>query len=82
MPHAKDFQQVKSEWSCVTGEEIQMLYLHLGKGLIRISKQLYESRLKAWLVCEMKVEQSYEMYVSTNKGTTQNKKSYDTTVQY
>lgn len=51
----------------MTGEEIQMLYLHLGGGLIRISKQPYESRVKAWLVCEMEAEQSYEMYVSANK---------------
>lgn len=82
MPHTKDFQQVKSKWSYMTGEEIQMLYLHLGKWLIRISKQLYESKVKAWVVCEMKAEQSYEMYVSTNKLTTQNKKSYEAIVQY
>lgn len=67
MPHTKDFQQVKSKWSYMTGEEIQMLYMHLGKWLIRISKQLYESGVKAWVVCEVKAEQSYEMYVSTNK---------------
>lgn len=66
----------------MTGEEIQMLYLHLGKWPIRISKQFYESRIKAWVVCEMKAEQSYEIYVSTNKLTTQNKKSYEAIIQY
>lgn len=80
--HQRIFQQVKSKWSYMTGEEIQMLYLHLGKWPIRISKQLYESRIKAWVVCEMKAEQSYEMYVSTNKLTTQNKKSYEAIIQY
>lgn len=30
----------------------------------------------------MKAEQSYEMYVSTNKLTTRNKKSYEAIIQY